>query len=324
MTRRLKNIKSKELSFVEKAANKRTFLFFKSRDGTPVKGSEIMKKLDENITVEIDSDGTSEGTKVSINGSKLKLLKNFSFSFWDSGESPVQCSYSKAVESKNGFDRTETFYLAKGARMHEDITKLLKDYFGDDFKEEDFAKAEAQSDVIVSGIKSALTTLNQYKEDFPEDLKKANGVLARYASQGYCHPIQKSDESDNSDNTESDNGDAEASTIKKSKAEKIVEAIQKALLPEDTNSESDSETSELKTAIAELTKAAQSFSKANKNKNDDEESKGSEVTDAITKLTTRIETVEKARGVKKSVEGQDDDDGDEDTGKLWPSFDVSS
>lgn len=314
--RRLKNIKTKELSFVDKAANKRTFLFFKSRDGTPAKGSDVMKKLDKKIVIEIESDGTTDGTKISVNKSELKKLRSFSFSFYETGDFPVSCMYSKAVDSKDGFDRTETFYLTKGTKMHEDIVKLLKDYFGEEFKEEDIVKAEAQSDTAVDVIKPALTTLNQYKEDFPEDLKKALGSLAVAASQSCCHPVQKSDESDNK-SKKTDDKDAEA--ISKNTVEKVVVGGVTYVLPEAKTSESVSETSELKTAVEELTKA---LSKADNKKSDDEESKVSEVLKAVTKLTTRIETVEKARGLKKSVDGQDDG-GNEDSGKLWPSFDVS-
>ena len=315
MARKLSDIEIAEISLVSKAANKKTFLFFKSDRGrTLMKGSKMNIKKTE-LSIAIESNGTAPGTTVKINGDNMGKLRDFNFSFYNTDkDSPVSCSYSKVVESDDGFSRTETFYLSKGDAMDKNLIALLKDYFGDEFKEEHFEKAEAPTDENLSVVKSAMKTLNKYEGDLPEDLHKAVGVIVKQAAMSTIEK-QETSVDNKSDDTKSDDKSADA--VSKSIAKKVVEAVQKALLPETKKSESNSDDSGFKADIEKLTKAVQSLDKAD-NK-DAEDGKVSAVVDAVKKLTERIETVEKAHGTKKSVDGQDDSDSD-DGEILWPSL----
>lgn len=309
--RELKNIELKELSYVDKAANKKKFLFFK-QEGKPEIGS-LSKKT--KISVAIESDGTAGGTKIKLNGDDLGKMRDFNFSFYGTEkDSPVSCSYSKIVESTDGFSRTETFYLSKGEiKMNETIAKLLKKYFNEE--EIDFEEIAKMDDEVVKSVNSALEVVTQYKADFPEDLEKAVGILAKQAGLRCGYTVEKKE---NKEGLEKAGAKLSKDTLAKIQAAvKALEALQ-AILPE-AKEKSGKEDPELKKSIEELTKSIAQL----EGKNDKEE-----LVKMVKDLSERIKTVEEGTGVKKGVEGQDDDDDDDDDKdkdkdkgkKLWPSL----
>ena len=105
-----------EVSLVDKAANKRKFFFVK-RD----EGSEEFELEKGDTSIAIKSDGTVEGTEVSVNGKAVSNLIDFTFGFyvdsmWPSDKpQPVAARYTiKAKgESSGGFKSTRTYTLAK-------------------------------------------------------------------------------------------------------------------------------------------------------------------------------------------------------------------
>lgn len=312
MTRELKDIEVKEVSLVDKAANKKKkYLFFK-QEGKSTKATN--KKLKKKINIVIDSDGTIGGTKIAVNKDELKNLRDFNFSFWSREMDDlraVSCSYSKFVETEDGFSRSETFYLSKGdAEMDEKIQKQLEEYFGEE--KVDFEKAE-ESDVITK----SLETVNEYQEEFPDDLKKAVGVIAKQA--GFCDTIiSKILEKKQAGKTGVEKVGAKFSKETLSKLNDLVAAIKalEEVLPKEGTEKSDKgsdEESELKKTITELTKSIEKL----EDKKDDKAK--DELTKTLAELTKRLEVIEKGTGVKKGIEGQDDDD-DSDGEKKWPSF----
>jgi len=187
-SRKMKDIHLKEVSLVDSPANLRPFLMFK-REGKPGDGSLSVMKT--NVNIEIESDGSKGGTSIIVNGDTIDNLQSFSFSIWDGSdnEASVNCSYSKLVESVDGFSRTETFYLTKGDNvMDPRIAKLIKSLFGD--KEVKFEKSELNEATIVE-LEKALTTINEFKEEYPVELAKAIGLVSVHASQGYAQPVEK-------------------------------------------------------------------------------------------------------------------------------------
>jgi len=313
-TRDLEDIETKEVSLVGKAANKKKFLFFKS-DGPNSKKLKKAKK----INIVIDSNGTIGGTKIAVNEKKLKNLRDFNFSFWGEGDESkaVSCSYSEFVETEDGFSRSETFYLSKGdCIMEPKVKEQLDKYFSEDEKI-DFEKAE-ESDVIVK----SLETVNEYREDFPDDLKKAVGVIAKQA--GMYAPVIKSDEKGGKEDLSKAGAKFSKDILAKLKA---IVAATKALedsLPaeaEKSSDSSDDEKGELKKVIGELTKSIEQLEK----KKDDSEKDEAKVefTKALKELTARLTVVEKGTGVKKSEDGQEDDNEDKGTTKdPFPSIKI--
>jgi len=246
MARSLKDIETTEISFVDKPAIKKKFLFFKQEK----------------------SAGKSQA------GSKTKQKK-----------------------------------ITGDKKMNEELIKLLKDYLGDEFDAEEFEKAEKLSDKALNAIKGALKLVNKYKADFPDDLKKAVGVLAKYAGYGYGYPAKK-------DDVEKAGAKFSKDTLEKLK--KAIEALEalKAALPElkEQTEKSSTENSDIKKSIEEITKKIEAIEKGEQDKEKDE------LTKTLKVLTERLEVVEKGTGVKKSIKGQDSDDDDSKKDKLWPSF----
>jgi len=300
MARKLKDIELEEVSLVDKGANRKKFLFFK-QEGKPTPAKKLKKK----INIIIDSDGTIGGTKIAVNKDELKDLRDFSFSFWGSDRdtsNPVSCSYSKFVETEDGFSRSETFYLSKGdAQMNEKIKEQLQEYFGEEEKI-DFEKAEDAAAVI-----GALETVNEYQEDFPDDLKKAVGIIAKQAGLYVPPEVEKQDNKAGVEKA--------GAKLSKETLGKLQDALKtlKSILPQ--LEEKTEKKSEVEKAIGELTKKIEQFeTKENGDTKDG-------IVDVIKELTKRLEVVEKGTGVKKSIDGQDDDDdNDDNTGKKWSSL----
>lgn len=203
--------------------------------------------------------------------------------------------------------------LSKGDfQMNPKIKEQLEKYFGED-AEVDFEKAE-ENDVITK----SLETVNEYRGEFPDDLKKAVGVIAKQA--GFCDTVI-SKMVEKKDKKDIEKVGAKFSKETLSKLNDLVVAIKalEEVLPKEKTEKSDKDSgkeSELKKTITELTK---SIEKLEGKKDDDSKD---ELTKALTELTKRLEVIEKGTGLKKSVEGQDNDnDNDNDSDKkTWPSF----
>jgi len=202
-------------------------------------------------------------------------------------------------------------------RMDPEIQKLLNEYFGEEVSIEEFEKAELSEEAI-KAIKGALNLINKYKADFPDDLKKAVGLLAKYAA-GYGYPAKKKEVKKEGDQDLEKSGIVlSKDSIKKIK--NVIKAL-KDLLPEieankglekSDDSEEDAG-KEFKKALAEVTDIAKKLEK-----------KLEEKDQTIEKLGKRLETVEKEKGIKKGIDSQDSDDGDDSnkSKKKWASFGV--
>lgn len=302
-SRDLTDIELQEVSLVDKAANKKKFLFFK-QEKTP-NGKKLKKKID----IAIVSDGTVGGTTISVNDEKITDLRDFSFYLYggDDATNPVSCSYSKFVESDDGFSRSETFYLTKGEIiMDQRVQEKLNEYFGS--KDEiDLEKAE-DLELIVK----ALEVVNSYKGDFPDDLKKAVGSIAKQA--GLFVP---STSSVNATNDDDETGVEKAGAkFSKETLKKITEAIEalKSVMPalkEDTE----------KVDSANLAKVLEGLKETvdKIGKKEGESAESAEDTDlqkltkSLKEMSDRLTKVESSTPVRKGLEGQDDD-GDNDDG----------
>ena len=304
MARSLKDIELKEVSLVDKGANKKHFLFAKQKN--------------KKIKVSIESDSTAKGTKVLMNGDNLGKLKGFNFSFYgdDFGksENPVSCSYSKIVESKDGFSRTETFYLTKGEiKMDKETLKLAKEYFGKD-SEVDIEKDGKTGEENIELLQKALGTILEYKNEFPVDLNEAVGNLMLAGCANTAHVEKKDDDDDEEDIKKSG---AKFSKDVLAKLRGLIAAAKafESILPQE---KSDDGNDDVKKQVEDLTKKLDSLTQKKDEKASDDEK--SELKKMVEVLSKQIEAIAKSTGVKKSVEGQDDEE-DAGSGDVkWPSF----
>jgi len=294
----LKDIKIEEVSMVDLPANKLPFLFFKQKDGNQV--ASVSKKK---LNIEIESDGTTKGTTVSIDGKSLGKLRDFNFSFWGTakGGEPVSCSYSKVVEDEGGFKRTETFYLTKGKVMNKELLKALQEYLGTE--DIDFEKKVGEDE-----IQKALELITkEYKESLPGDLAEAVGLIAKTAANSFAakdEDVNKAGAKFSKD------------VLKKLKAVLAsVEAL-KSILPDMTeksdSGDNDTKVDELTKQIAELKEVI-----AKKDANDD-------LAKTLENLQKQVEALEKDGVQKTSLTDQDDTNDDDNKEKnekpKWPTL----
>lgn len=312
-TRKLKDIETREVSLVGKPANMRPFLFHKQEDSTKESQSKQAKKLKTKLNIVIDSDGTVSGTKIVVNKEEIENMRDFSFSFWSNSDmNPVSCSYSKFVETDDGFSRSETFYLTKGnLKMDKKTIELLKAYLGlDEIKVEDLKQNPED-------INKAMSLINEYRADFPDDLKDAVGVIAKSIA-----PVEKADEK--KDTKEKDDVEKAGAKLSKDTLKKLTDALSalKSLIPEvksktEKSDDSEDKQDEVTKALEDLVKSVEDIEKKQTDATE------SEALSLLKDLGKRLKVVEKASGGKKSIDGQDDDEDDVEKGeKLWPSVSV--
>ena len=76
--------------------------------------------------------------------------------------------------------------------MDNELQQLLDDYGVDTLEKADELPAEA-----LDALKQAMKILVKYKDDYPEDLRDALGVIAQAAAGNYGKkPVQKDDDDD--------------------------------------------------------------------------------------------------------------------------------
>lgn len=224
------------------------------------------------------------------------------------------------------------FFILKSEDTMEEFIKQLKKFMAPDeeegdeeqaLTEKDIEKAEKLSDKAMTAIKGALNILNKYKADMPDDVLKAIQTLAKYASYGY--PAKKED---------IDKAGAKLSKTTRDQIQKALDyvkespkaiAVLKTLLgqevqkTEPTDGDGDEKLSAETLAkldrLAELEKAEAERKKAEDDKKAQE--------DLDKKIEKKLEEMGvKSKGVKKSIDGQDEDKdaGDKDTDEEEDKF----
>jgi len=275
--------------------------------GTLMQGSDTKVLKKKKINIVIDSDGTISGTKITVNKDKIEKLNSFNFSFWseNSSISPVSCSYSKFVEAEDGFSRSETFYLTKGEfTMKNELEKQIKEYFD---TEDNLDVEIAKADTIVK----SLATINEYRNDFPEELKDAVGVIAKQATLNTEQEVSKSNNtSDTIKDTKQDTPVSNEALTKVNEAVAAIQAILGNITKNNTAEQTDDNTAEDKLVKA-INTLNEKLEKAISDNKDNEST--AKLEKSIDELTSKINKIEKVAGVKKSVEGQDADDGENTT-----------
>ena len=369
----LKNIEPSEISYTDLPATRKKFLFFKRdmqrlfekyQDSSDIQKRRflIAKKNDKKISISIESDGTIKGTKIIVSGEEIKNLQDFHFSFYKprggegkeiAGISPISCSYSKITETEDGFKHSDTFYLSKsemevnGMDMNKELKDLLDSYFDEEvsFAPEEFELEKAElSDKALNAIKGALKLISKYKADFPDDLKGAVGVLAKYASYGYGYPAKKKEEDKKGDKEGDKDVEKSGKALSKDtvgKIKNVIKAINglnsviKALndlLPEGDREDlkksvvdkGKDANEEFKNALDGISDITKKLEKRLEEKDQTIEKLGKDLKEkdkGISELSKRLETLEKDKGIKKTIEGQDDGGDDENKPKKkWPTF----
>jgi len=261
VARKLKDIEIDEVSLVDAPANRRKFLIVKKDLG---RGAGV------------------GGPRQGIGGARYCVCPECGYAVEHEriGEGKsVPCAEIKCPKCGAKMIGSETKKLEVKKQM-EELKKLLEEYLGEEINEKDFKKAEKLSDKALNAIKGALKLISKYKEDFPDDLKKAIGVLAKYAGYGYGYgyPAKK------------EGIEKVGAKLSKSTIEKIISVIKALndLLPEEN---------QVKVRKEAMTKDENYKEEIEKIK------KNLEQLEVLGELEERIKRLEKARGIKKSIDG---------------------
>lgn len=312
---KLKDIEANEVSFVEAGAIKREFLFKKSDEtnNTLTDGYVVCPECDHRETI-------------------TDFIKS----------ADEECSLCGA----NLID-SDAEIIFKGENTMEELVKALVKFLGgeDELDEDEIEEIEKQAGKLapeaVSALKGAVNILNKYKEKFPGDIKKAIDVLAKAAINAAGTAKSLTDEEIKKAGAKLSKSTLDV--IKKvvssakdhSTAIKALEAFLKGVIKKGEGVEELEERMEkLLTKIEKLESGEPEDEETDEEKEDedveDEEKeeikkkkKGvkksitEKIADALETLSNRLEKIEKRKGIKKSIEGdeeiEDEETEDEET-----------
>ncbi len=195
------------------------------------------------------------------------------------------------------------------------LKEQLKDYLGEDFSEEEFKKTEKKLDEkVVNALKGALNILNKYKGDFPDELKKAVGVLAKHAGFGTAQkskePYKLEEVLEVLEKAHLEKTGAKLSKNTREQIQKAIDALKK-LLEQDLKKEDGDP--EIKEELKEIKDSMKKLAEKLGEKDEDGDLKKE-----LDKITKRLETIEKQKGKITNIVG-DGDEG-EDKKPKWSGF----
>lgn len=226
------------------------------------------------------------------------------------------------------------FYIVKRRRtMLKEFVEILKSWFGEELTDEAIAKAKELSEEAAKAIKGALATLDKFVEDLPDDAVAAIKTLGKYASYGYPAKKSAGEEEVTIEKMGARLSKVTLEEIKKIR-EFIVQALGEAgalkkakeliegLIGEATVEKKDGEPGlpkEVQDQLAELKKYKDKERQELELAKQKEEK---ELKDKIKKLEEEVEVLKKSKGLKKSLDGQDDGEGEGGDKELWPSIHI--
>lgn len=225
---------------------------------------------------------------------------------------------------------------------------LTSDYEGlvdEKMSEDQIKKADKLKPEVSKAIAAAMRSLSRWKDDLPTDAKKALALLAKLATGKYPYPApyKKSIEGEESESSMEKAG-AKVSKYTGNEIAKAIKLLQ-AILPDGFMKELEEEAKE-DDALTMLQKIHDHLVKKEDESKDDsgkenesgryegqkekENSQGSgqspddKIVKMLEKISTRLETVEKQSGVKKSIESDGSEEGEESKNSgnedLYPSI----
>lgn len=243
---------------------------------------------------------------------------------------------------------TEITFKKRRLRMKKKLSEILKAFLEEDDEElteeelDIIEKAEKALDPDAKkALKGAIVLLSKYKGQYPDDVKSAINILAKFAAFGAA---EKAADEDDDDEPTLKKAGAKLSKDTVSKLKKIFALMEKApealkllkdMLPESAKkSDVENKMDEILEEISELKKAVDDDDnddddkkkKKKKVKKDDDDDDNSEIMEKLESLEKIVNKIAKAKGMKKSIDGNDDDDDDDDVkkgSKKW-SFSFAS
>ena len=184
--RKLSDPEIEEVSLVDHGANLRKFFFVKNANKTDSESTEIYEFNKADTDIKVESNGTVDGTTISINGKKINPI-NFYFSMYknenETWENDVFCDYAIEEKGEKGdFSNVKLYRLQKVAQSKEagdveDVKKsasLIQEYL------KEVNLDHLGEDGVVNLAKS-LDILADYKTLVPPDVLEALNEITSIA-----------------------------------------------------------------------------------------------------------------------------------------------
>jgi len=171
MPKDLYDLDIEELSLVDKGANRKKFFIVKR---------DVEKAIGEGAGVGRERQG--------VGGVRYCICPKCGYSVEHEREGEGKskpCTEVKCPKCGTPLQGSNSKKLEEVNKDMEKFKKLLDEFVGEEVNPEDIEKAQIEGKALTA-LKSALTILNKYKTDFPDEVVKAIGVLASNA--GYPHP----------------------------------------------------------------------------------------------------------------------------------------
>ena len=264
----------------------------------------------------MESDGTLEGTTITVNGKEVEGLTSFYFNYHKpEGDEelyydPISCNYTVSSDSEDGFESI-TYSLNKAEeKLKMDYAKLgafVKALTGTEIAEEQFKKMDQAK-------QDELHVLSQYAVQMPQDLSKAIGHFLKSAlAVPDDKPADKPDDkpADKPADADDEPDDMKELIALKDRLEALIAG--KKPNPEDVNKAILAKMQEVSERIATLEKGEKPKVEPVEKKDDlsAADSESNEILDLLKGINARLSVVEKSSGIEKGASEAGGGDGDE-------------
>ena len=224
----------------------------------------------------------------------------------------------------------KTFFIKKQKerKSMEKLIELLKSFFGDEFTDEDIAKAKEIPEDTQKGFHDALNILNEYKPDFPQDILGAITVVAKQAATGQVEKEVEKEVDILAEMIDAEKAGAKLSKATLEQLKKIHAIIEGMIGVKEKGLKKSGDEKLSPETIARLEKLdAMEKDEAEREKKEKSD-KEKKLQDEIDNLKKEVEKLGKTKGIKKSLTDEPEEDektkkkktDKEDEIPEWPSF----
>ena len=218
----------------------------------------------------------------------------------------------------------KTFFIKKQKerKSMDKLIELLKAFFGEDFTDEDIAKAKEIPEGIQKEFHDALNILNEYKEDFPQDILGALTIVAKRAATGQVEKEVEKEIDILAEMIDAEKAGAKLSKATLEQLKKIHAIIEGMIGMKEKGLKKEGDEKLTPETIARLEKL-EAMEKAEAERKEKEKSdKEQKLQEEIDNLKKEVEKLGKTKGTKKSLT-EEPEEPEKKTGKddfKWTTF----
>jgi len=213
----------------------------------------------------------------------------------------------------------------KERKSMEKLIDLLKAFFGEDFTDEDIAKAKDIPEEVQKGFHDALNILNEYKGDFPQDILGAITVVTKQAATGQVEKEVEKEIDFLAELIDTEKAGAKLSKATLEQLKKIQSIIEGMIGTKEKSLKKEGDEKLSAETVARLEKLDRMEKEEAERKEKEKSDKEQKLQQEIEDLKKQVKDLAKTKGTKKSLKDEPEEDEkkkskeDEDT-PSWPTF----